>query len=105
MPDETDLVRRTAPPPGGRVPCSRVRLMLAAAARATVCDVSGRLPDLATLDVLARAQLEACRTGRPAVLRGASEELVELLRFAGLVDVLRVEAVVAPIRRPGADPA
>ncbi|WP_258723314.1 hypothetical protein [Cellulomonas sp. NS3] len=49
--------------------------------------------------------LEALRSGRRTVLRGASDDLVELLRFAGLVDVLRVETVVSPIRRPAGDAA
>lgn len=94
MPDETDPPRAVAPP------CTRVRLILAAASRTLVCDVTAVPPDLASLDALARAQLDALRCGRSAVLRGASDELVDLLRLAGLVDVLRVETVVAPIRRP-----
>ncbi|MBB2921752.1 hypothetical protein [Cellulomonas cellasea] len=94
MPDETAPTRREP------AACSRVRLMLAVAARTAVRDASGLPPDLASVDALARAQLDALRAGRSTVLCGASDELVELLRFAGLVDVLRVETVVAPIRRP-----
>lgn len=97
MPDDTEPTRRPAEA------CSRVRLMLAVAARTVVRDASGLPPDLASVDVLARAQLEAVRSGRRAVLRGASDELVDLLRFAGLVDVLRVETVVSPALRPASE--
>ncbi|MFS0700634.1 hypothetical protein AB6N24_11750 [Cellulomonas sp. 179-A 4D5 NHS] len=77
--------------------------MLAVAARTVVRDASGLPPDLASVDALARAHLDALRSGRCEVLRGASDDLVELLRFAGLVDVLRVETVVSPIRRPAGE--
>jgi len=97
MPDETLPTRHPA------AACSRVRLMLAVAARTVVRDASGLPADLASVDALARAHLDELRARRSAVLRGASDELVELLRFAGLVDVLRVETVVSPIRRPVGD--
>ena len=47
--------------------------------------------DAVTIDVLARLQLAAKRTGLELQLRGASTELQDLLAFMGLRDVLRVE--------------
>ena len=61
-----------------------------------VCDVGGLAPDLAAVDVLARLQLTARRLGVELCLRHASCELLELIAFAGLRDVLRVE----PGRQP-----
>ena len=53
------------------------------------CDVTGvSHPDAITLDALARLQLMARRHGRTIVLRGACEELRELIRLVGLVDEL-----------------
>ena len=56
-----------------------------------VCDVSEVPVELATVDVLARLQLEACRAGRCLRLRGASPELLELIELAGLTEALRLE--------------
>jgi hypothetical protein len=56
-----------------------------------VLDVSALAPDAVTLDALARLQLAARRGGRRLQLRGASKELRDLIAFAGLRDVLRVE--------------
>jgi hypothetical protein len=56
-----------------------------------VCDVGALAPDAPAVDVLARLQLEAKRLGHEIRLRNASNELRELLIFAGLRDVLRVE--------------
>lgn len=47
---------------------------------------------LRTIDSLARLQLAARRIGCEIRLRSASSELLELLAFVGLRDVLRVEA-------------
>jgi hypothetical protein len=47
--------------------------------------------DVATIDTLARLALLMRRHGLEILLRGASQELLELLTFAGLLDVLRVE--------------
>ena len=47
---------------------------------------------LATVAVLARLQLAAKRSGRELRLVGASDELLDLIEFTGLADVLRVEA-------------
>ena len=56
-----------------------------------VCDVSAFPPDAAAIDTLARLQLTARRLGLELRLRHASNELQDLLAFAGLRDVLRVE--------------
>jgi hypothetical protein len=56
-----------------------------------VCDVGALAPDALAVDLLARLQLEAKRCGHEIRLRNASHELRELLIFAGLRDVLRVE--------------
>ena len=54
-----------------------------------VCDVAGVSdPDCATVDALARMQLTAKRLGSGLRLRGASDELHELLAMAGLCEVV-----------------
>lgn len=62
------------------------------ARRAVACDVSALRADAATVDALARVQLALRRQGYELRLRRATRELVELLAFAGLAEVLRVEA-------------
>jgi ABC-type transporter Mla MlaB component len=57
-------------------------------AEVALCDVSSVGPDAVSVDVLARVQLAARRRGCQARLRGASNELLELLAFIGLCDVL-----------------
>jgi ABC-type transporter Mla MlaB component len=52
------------------------------------CDVQGVEPDAVTVDALARLQLGACRSGCRVRLRGASDELRQLVAFMGLEDVL-----------------
>jgi anti-anti-sigma regulatory factor len=47
--------------------------------------------DLATIDALARLQLAARRAGLELRLCHASPELVELIAFVGLDEMLRVE--------------
>ena len=56
-----------------------------------VCDVGALAPNGVAVDALARLQLAAGRLGLKIRLRHASRELQELLAFAGLDDVLRVE--------------
>jgi ABC-type transporter Mla MlaB component len=51
-------------------------------------DVGGLAPDAATVDVLARLQLGARRQGCRIALEGASRDLLELVAFMGLADVL-----------------
>jgi hypothetical protein len=70
---------------------------MAAAAPTTIdLDASAFAPDVATVDALARLHLAARRAGRRLRLRQASEELVELITFCGLGEVLGVE----PRRQP-----
>jgi hypothetical protein len=61
--------------------------------RTIVCDIGALAdcPDVLTIDILARLQLVLRPYDIEIVLSGASEELVELLGFTGLEDVLRVE--------------
>jgi hypothetical protein len=56
-----------------------------------VCDVGSLPPDAAAIDTLARLQLTARRLGLEIRFRHASTELQDLLAFAGLRDVLRLE--------------
>ncbi len=58
---------------------------------AYVCDLSGARPTAATVDSLTRLALLLRREGWRLVLCGAAPELVELIAFMGLADVLRVE--------------
>jgi hypothetical protein len=65
--------------------------MPAGSPRTIICDVGAVAPDVHTIDALARLQLAARRLGMEVLLRHASRELQELVDFAGLRDVLRVE--------------
>jgi hypothetical protein len=62
-------------------------------------DAGALASDATTLDVLARVQLVARRVGVEARLRDVSEELLDLIAFAGLADVLRVEPEGKPEKR------
>ena len=53
-----------------------------------ICDVDGVNADAVTVDALARLQLAARRHQCQVRLRGASNELRELVAFMGLRDVL-----------------
>ena len=53
-----------------------------------VCDVADAPSDAVTVDALARLQLAARRAGCRVRLRDASTELVQLVAFMGLEDVL-----------------
>jgi ABC-type transporter Mla MlaB component len=55
---------------------------------ALLCDASRVTADAVTVDALARLQLAAHRHGCRIRLQGASSELLELLSFMGLDDVL-----------------
>ena len=69
--------------------CDRVCALLdSSAAGVALCDVRGIDPDAVTIDALARLQLAAKRHACQVRLRGASNELLELLAFMGLRDVL-----------------
>jgi hypothetical protein len=54
-----------------------------------LCDVSKAEPNAVTADALAQLQLAARRRGCQARLCGASNELLELLAFMGLLDALQ----------------
>ena len=69
--------------PGGR---SRTGM------KALVCDLSGVQPSAATIDALARLAVALRRQGSRLRLRHASPEVVELIEFMGLAEVLRIEA-------------
>ena len=69
--------------------CDRVCSALGASpASVVVCDVRGVLPDAVTVDALCRLQLGARRHRCTVLLRNASSELLELVEFMGLADVL-----------------
>jgi hypothetical protein len=70
--------------------------MAASAPKPIVVDVRAASADVRTIDVLARLQLDACRCGCSLELQHASAELLDLIAFVGLGDVLRVE----PRREP-----
>jgi ABC-type transporter Mla MlaB component len=53
-----------------------------------LCDVCTVQPDAVTVDALARLQLGARRAGCRVRLRNASPELLALVAFMGLTDVL-----------------
>jgi ABC-type transporter Mla MlaB component len=69
--------------------CERVCALLERSdADVVLCDVSGVDPDAVTVDALARLQLAAQRLGCQVRLRHASKELIGLVAFMGLRDVL-----------------
>jgi hypothetical protein len=65
--------------------------MSAGCSGAIVCDVERVVADAATVDALARLQLNARRIGLELRLRNASKELLDLIGLCGLDEVLRVE--------------
>jgi ABC-type transporter Mla MlaB component len=69
--------------------CDRVCALLdQSRSGVALCDVTGVEPDAVTVDALARLQLAARRKGCQVRLRHPSDELLELLAFMGLRDVL-----------------
>jgi ABC-type transporter Mla MlaB component len=69
--------------------CERVCALLEGSdADIAFCDVRGVVADAVAVDALARLQLAARRHGCQVRLRHASSELLELLAFMGLRDVL-----------------
>jgi len=69
--------------------CDRVCAILRAHGTPEIaCDVRGVPPDAVTVDALARLQLAAQRSGCRVHLRNASRDLLELVAFMGLADVL-----------------
>ena len=69
--------------------CARVCALLRESAAALVlCEVASVQPDAVTVDALARLHLAARRSGCRIRLHNASSELLELVAFMGLDDVL-----------------
>jgi ABC-type transporter Mla MlaB component len=56
-----------------------------------LCEVGGVEPDAVTVEALSRLQLAARHFGCKVFLCNASPELLELVAFMGLADVLPVE--------------
>jgi ABC-type transporter Mla MlaB component len=69
--------------------CDRVcGLLEQSRASVALCDVAGIDPDAVTVDALARLQLAARRHRCQVQLRHASAELLDLVAFMGLANVL-----------------
>jgi ABC-type transporter Mla MlaB component len=69
--------------------CDRVcTLLRETRADVALCDVTGVEPDAVTVDALARLQLAARRRGCRVHLCNASDELLQLVAFMGLTNVL-----------------
>jgi len=69
--------------------CTRVcRLLERNRPHVALCDVRGIAPDAVTVDALARLQLAAQRHGCQVLLRHASDELLDLVAYMGLSEVL-----------------
>jgi ABC-type transporter Mla MlaB component len=69
--------------------CERVCALLGeSGAGIAVCDVRGVEPDAVTVDALARLQLAAQRNRCQVRLCHASDELLELVAFMGLSEIL-----------------
>jgi ABC-type transporter Mla MlaB component len=69
--------------------CKRVcALLTESGPDVALCEVTGVVPDAVTVDALARLQLAAGRKGCQVRLLHASDELLELVAFMGLRDVL-----------------
>jgi len=69
--------------------CDRVCALLTESGGADFrCDVDGVDADAVTVDALARLQLAAQRQGCRIQLRNASHDLLDLVAFMGLRDVL-----------------
>ena len=70
--------------------CDRVCMLLGEHKPAFVeCDVAGVGPDAVVVDALARLELAARKYACHVRLRSASRELLELVAFMGLENVLR----------------
>jgi ABC-type transporter Mla MlaB component len=64
-------------------------LLAGVGAEVLLCDVGGIAADAVAVDALARLALAARRRGCDVRLRGASPELLALVDFIGVADVLR----------------
>ena len=73
--------------------CARIcSLLTAHEPEVAICEVAGIEPDAVTVEALSRLQLGAARFGCKIYLRNASPELLELVAFMGLADVLGIES-------------
>jgi ABC-type transporter Mla MlaB component len=82
--------------------CERVcALLKQSGADVALCDVTGVEPDAVTVDALARLQLAARRHGCQVRLCHASAELLDLLSFMGLRDVLPDDAALLSVKPGG----
>jgi ABC-type transporter Mla MlaB component len=69
--------------------CRRIsELLEGSTPEVALCELRGVKPDAVTIDALARLQVAARRHGCQIRLRHASSELLELIAFMGLRDVL-----------------
>jgi hypothetical protein len=69
--------------------CDRVcRLLAESGPGVAICDVHGVEPDAVAVDALCRLQLGARRHDCQIRLRHASKDLLELVAFMGLTEVL-----------------
>jgi hypothetical protein len=69
--------------------CDRVCSLLAEGrGGVALCDVGSVVPDAVTIDALARLQLASRRHGCLVRLKNASADLLRLVAFMGLADVL-----------------
>ena len=87
-----DLVLRGPLGPQEVLPlCDHVHLILGdESSRVVMCDVGGvAAPDAATVEALARLQLAARRAGGEIRLLHATTDLIALIEFMGLSDVVR----------------
>jgi ABC-type transporter Mla MlaB component len=75
--------------------CDRVCALLADAGEVVICDVRGVEPDVVMVEALARLQLAARRRGCQVQLRDASSELLGLIAFLGLREVVPVSPTAA----------
>jgi ABC-type transporter Mla MlaB component len=73
----------------------RVCALLKDGGEVVVCDVHGVEPDAVTVEALARLQLAARGRGCQVQLRDASSQLLGLIAFLGLRDVVRVSPAAA----------
>jgi ABC-type transporter Mla MlaB component len=82
--------------------CERVCTLLESSrAQVAICDVSGVEVDAVTVEALARLQLAARRHGCRIRLCNASTELLALVGFMGLTDVLPCHGAVAAAGEQG----
>jgi hypothetical protein len=72
--------------------CGHVAALLdATGADVALCDVAALPADAVAVDALARIQLATRRMGRRLELRGAADDLLDLLAFVGVAGPLGIE--------------